>query len=526
MIRFTREEVAALYNGEIPEVEQVYKDITLKMFDYHPQLTPRFYKEVFSLKEAEYVNLTPATAAQIAEQTGDPKDEIEKTLFQLAHKGLILKDGDVYSVILYGGAFNDLMCATPRNLYSVSLRAARLNHIIGAATGEEHVSKITLPMGENFGAMNRVIPKWQAIKNIPGVMPCEDIREILKTYVDQLSVSRCVCRTMEEYVVSGKLGAVEPCYPGNVSEGTMIGDGNCMHLADSGDYFADVIGAERMTYESAMEKTEYLAKTNSYHMGPNSRDVRFLCNCCSCCCVVSYITPPGHKKQEILSPSRFKPLNVKRDLDCGSCRICMNDCPFDAIRIKNGKAVVNWTKCYGCGNCVIHCPEQKFKMKIVKDVDWIPEYGPQMIDQEITEVMPMYDEVTDNFADKLPIDEGYEERAVCSVPEVDEVMQSIYHRMLENEQKLADMGHDFVLGYDLRSDHGKVYSFIVKEGHTEFVVTEHLLEKYDLQYSGKWENVYRACSGNFSMLVAIPVGMVRRQGDRRLEMFLNPMIAM
>jgi hypothetical protein len=36
----------------------------------------------------------------------------------------------------------------------------------------------------------RVVPKWKTIKDIPGVMPCEDIREILKAYDGRLSTSQ------------------------------------------------------------------------------------------------------------------------------------------------------------------------------------------------------------------------------------------------------------------------------------------------------------------------------------------------
>jgi len=48
---------------------------------------------------------------------------------------------------------------------------------------------------QNEGApMNRVVPRWKAIKDIPGVMPSEDIREILKPEDGKLSASRCMCK--------------------------------------------------------------------------------------------------------------------------------------------------------------------------------------------------------------------------------------------------------------------------------------------------------------------------------------------
>jgi NAD-dependent dihydropyrimidine dehydrogenase PreA subunit len=41
---------------------------------------------------------------------------------------------------------------------------------------------------------------------------------------------------------------------------------------------------------------------------------------------------------------------------CKGCSICVGVCPADAIRIINGKAVIDATKCIECGRCVESCP--------------------------------------------------------------------------------------------------------------------------------------------------------------------------
>ena len=43
---------------------------------------------------------------------------------------------------------------------------------------------------------------------------------------------------------------------------------------------------------------------------------------------------------------------------CTGCTLCLNVCPFDAIRIMDKKAVINYDKCTLCGACVPAC---KFK---------------------------------------------------------------------------------------------------------------------------------------------------------------------
>ena len=41
--------------------------------------------------------------------------------------------------------------------------------------------------------MSRVVPKWRTIKDIPGILPCEDAREILKS-ASLIVVHKCPCR--------------------------------------------------------------------------------------------------------------------------------------------------------------------------------------------------------------------------------------------------------------------------------------------------------------------------------------------
>lgn len=41
---------------------------------------------------------------------------------------------------------------------------------------------------------------------------------------------------------------------------------------------------------------------------------------------------------------------------CKACSVCIGVCPADAIRIINGKAVIDASKCIECGRCVEACP--------------------------------------------------------------------------------------------------------------------------------------------------------------------------
>lgn len=41
---------------------------------------------------------------------------------------------------------------------------------------------------------------------------------------------------------------------------------------------------------------------------------------------------------------------------CTGCTTCLKHCPTEAIRIKNGKAVINADRCIDCGECIRNCP--------------------------------------------------------------------------------------------------------------------------------------------------------------------------
>ncbi|EYE89385.1 (4Fe-4S)-binding protein [Fervidicella metallireducens AeB] len=48
---------------------------------------------------------------------------------------------------------------------------------------------------------------------------------------------------------------------------------------------------------------------------------------------------------------------VRINENCRGCKICLKACMFKAIRIENGKAVIDENKCVLCYNCLKNtCP--------------------------------------------------------------------------------------------------------------------------------------------------------------------------
>ncbi len=58
---------------------------------------------------------------------------------------------------------------------------------------------------------------------------------------------------------------------------------------------------------------------------------------------------------------------------CKGCTTCLRHCPTEAIRIREGKAVINSERCIDCGECIRVCPN-KAKKAIYRKFEDIAEY--------------------------------------------------------------------------------------------------------------------------------------------------------
>ena len=46
---------------------------------------------------------------------------------------------------------------------------------------------------------------------------------------------------------------------------------------------------------------------------------------------------------------------------CTGCTTCLRHCPTEAIRIRDGRAVINEGRCIDCGECIRTCPQKAKK---------------------------------------------------------------------------------------------------------------------------------------------------------------------
>jgi Pyruvate/2-oxoacid:ferredoxin oxidoreductase delta subunit len=110
------------------------------------------------------------------------------------------------------------------------------------------------------------------------------------------------------------------------------------------------------------EQTIQIVKNHRKNAGMNTvsmnSDSVNICNDCKCCC--------GHLEMlfkyniDLLDSSGY--VSIVNHATCIGCGACVKVCPFNAIRIAENKAQVNWDRCMGCGICVEICPQNALSL--------------------------------------------------------------------------------------------------------------------------------------------------------------------
>ncbi len=186
------------------------------------------------------------------------------------------------------------------------------------------------------------IPPRRALEISHVVSPPERTREILMES-DIIANIECWCRKRSE----------SPCEaPLDV----------CL-IIDS-ELANDAVAEGRGKKVSVPEAMEILDRTTELglvHMLLHFRDHAYhaICSCCSCCCHdLLALLKYGH---EIVEKSEYV---ARFDIDaCTNCELCLSNCNFNAWESSSGNSVhLDEERCYGCGVCVVHCPEGAIKL--------------------------------------------------------------------------------------------------------------------------------------------------------------------
>jgi len=347
------------------ENKSIYKELAGRIGMPDSPFVSKMLAMIINEEQAKILQQLPAISIEeISSKLNlDPK-LIDKNIRELYEKGLVFyrqKGGlrHFYSI-------TELKDATPANPKYDSILGEKFFDLWDEwfdSTEARDIIKKLMSQENQTHPLMRVIPKWRAIKDVPGVLPCDDVRELLRPYENEIAVNNCSCRRISRKRTS-------PTLP----------DELCIVIGAVAKYCIDRGSGRKISYLEALEIIDRLNGYGLIHTSYNAkRLVRLLGNCGPYCIIFRW--SPPHTILEC-AKTRFQatvdPLKCIGD-ECPSQRQCSRQClfaaPYFIISNVTGKrhAVIEPEKCWGCGNCVITCPTGSISMKAVRPSEYIPD---------------------------------------------------------------------------------------------------------------------------------------------------------
>jgi Pyruvate/2-oxoacid:ferredoxin oxidoreductase delta subunit len=305
---------------------------------------PEFYElvqELFTQEEAAVCNAQPRgfkSSSVIAAEMGKSEEEVAQILETMADKGLCIA-GKKGESTAYGcppfvpGIFEfQFMRGTNTD------RDKKLAKLIHAY--KDAVNKARGPIKESFPSM-RVVTVDRVIKANNEIHTYDQVASYIEKY-EPLAVSTCYCRHQAKLVD-------EESHCGNP-------DDVCLQFGKGAQFVIDRRMGRSITKDEAMDILKRSEEAGLVHCSTNRQKIDFLCNCCSCHCMILK-TALAQPKPGLFVNSGFQPV-WDAEL-CTACETCIEGCSTEALTMgEEDVPEVNLDRCIGCGVCASGCPAE------------------------------------------------------------------------------------------------------------------------------------------------------------------------
>jgi ferredoxin len=265
-------------------------------------------------------------------------DEARRTpgysFFDLAH-------GYVY------GRWPYLYIAIGTGEHWLSKPLAWISRVIGALIPRRRATGDVRPTVAD-GYHGKVVPLSQAKRlvsidqdirftDLEQVIPFDRARDIILKNPQHIVVIECPCRSARP----------EPCLPLDV----------CLVIGEPFAGFVLEHHPQRARSITSAEAQRILAEEHDRGHVHHAffKDAMFgrfyaICNCCPCCCGAMQAMRNGTPM--LISSGYVSRVDESLCIGCGDCD---DACPFEALTVEDGVAVIDGAKCMGCGVCVDEC---------------------------------------------------------------------------------------------------------------------------------------------------------------------------
>jgi ferredoxin/biotin operon repressor len=341
-------------------LDPVYKELAAMIKMENSETMQKILAKLATLEQAKVILELPKPSEEIAQKLKLSKETVDKHIQEMVEKGLVVLTRKGPQVARSEGQLHDMQ-TNEKFDKALGPEYFALWRELMKELGVERRKQRATRQGPPTG---RIIPRWNSVKDIPGILPFENVSEILKTNLP-IAVVHCACKRIHNNRECG------------------IPDETCIIFSRTAEFNSrDRKCARELTHDEAMALINKLDKEMVIHLVPNTRDVKtLLCNCHSDCCDVirpwvdenGKISPEWRKTH---APSRF--VATVEPKNCRACKLCVKRCQFGAAQMKfypelgQERAFIDAEICMGCGSCVVTCPGKARTMKLVRAPEHVP----------------------------------------------------------------------------------------------------------------------------------------------------------
>ena len=328
----------------------------------------RIMEYLMTPEQARIAAELPAPPEELANKLQMPVATVNRELDELYTKGVVFpRNFQTREGYRFARHVMQLHDASQSSLKTDPVRERRLFELWEDFCHAEWYPDMAGEIARREIPLTRVVSAYRAIKDLPGILACEDMREILKA-APLIAVCACSCRQRAGAVADG-------CEKSGVA--------NCFQFGRGAEYAISRGSGRQLSYEEALAIIDAAEEDGLVHELPNltTMTTNVMCSCCRDCCVIWVpLDEHGVHISKRWAKSRFE-ARVDWDL-CNGCQDCVERCLFDAIEMvkpegsKKYKAIVDSEKCWGCGVCVVGCAPGALSMAVVRPPEHIPQAAP------------------------------------------------------------------------------------------------------------------------------------------------------
>jgi electron transport complex protein RnfB len=289
----------------------------------------RILRQLFSPEDASlalYLSLIAEEPRVIAFRAGVSLDNAEHRLEEMDRKGLIFSIKEKDKPLRYRMQ-QFIVGLWEQQVYFLTPELVK--------DFEEYLpSFVNLDIWQKVPQL-RIIPVNKSVSVINNILPYEQVMELINAF-SEFTVLDCICR--KEKHISGK-GCNKPLE-------------SCLSFGFAAERNKRLNRGRAIGRSEVLDILNLAEKAGLVLQTGNARNAVYICTCCGCCCgVLRSIKNDPHPASRVSSPFRVKPDSNK----CSGCGTCLDRCQMDALKLDNGKALLNPDRCIGCGLCVSTC---------------------------------------------------------------------------------------------------------------------------------------------------------------------------